>query len=140
MPGMAGCGLSLLTTDGRRITSAGTDPVAERLNALHDAYPENPCTTAWLHRTTVMADRPIAASRWPACMELAIGLGVESLLAAAIATPNRLLGTVWVYSTRRGAFRRNDGEVLARWARAAGVIIDQTQTAGVRGCARVVVA
>ncbi|MGE2833360.1 GAF domain-containing protein [Mycobacterium sp. SMC-4] len=121
-PRSTGCGVNLLTVDGRRITSAATDPVAERLNALYDSYRENPCTTAWLNDQVVAADLSRSQpSLWATC---ALELGVRSIMATALRTPDRLLGTVLVYSTDSDAYRDDDQDVLLMFARTAALRID----------------
>ncbi|KWX56630.1 hypothetical protein [Mycobacterium sp. NAZ190054] len=64
VPKVDGGGLSMLTTDGRRITSVATDQTGEQLNVLHDRYRDNPCTEAWRH-AAVVGTVSSTAGRWP---------------------------------------------------------------------------
>jgi GAF domain-containing protein len=122
VPQSTGCGINLLASDGRRITSAGTDPVAERLNALYDHYRENPCTTAWFNNQVVTAD--LGCSQPSLWATRARELGVRSIMTTAMRTPDRLLGTVLVYSTERDAYRDGDEEMLLMFARTAALRVD----------------
>ncbi|MGE2731292.1 GAF domain-containing protein [Mycolicibacterium vaccae] len=122
VPQSTGCGINLLTSDGRRITSAATDRIAERLNALYDAYRENPCSTALLSGTVVATDlsRP-SLSLWAT---RAAELGVRSIMTTALRTPERMLGTVLVYSTGDEAFRPGAADMFLMFARTAALRID----------------
>jgi hypothetical protein len=122
-----GAGVTLLTTTGRRITSVGTDGVAERLNALHDLYPVNPGAAAWLNSPTVCTTADVR--RWPGWLREATDMGACSVLSAPLSTPQRLLGTLMVYAGASDAYRRSDEDMLARYARDAGILIDETQAA-----------
>jgi GAF domain-containing protein len=113
-----GAGLNLLTGSGRRISSVATDPIAERLNALHDLHVDNPCATAWSDRRLVRLD--------------AFEIGdqtVESMLVAALSTETRLLGTLLVYSRAPAAYSASDEKVLACLADDAAILINEVQLA-----------
>lgn len=128
-PRSTGCGVSLLTVDGRRITSVATDLVSERLNALHDLHPDNPSARAWLHGTAVWADSP-QREQWSA---EAVGLGVRSVLATTFGTDNRRLGVMTVYSTDTDAFRSVDLGTLATFAADAASQIELFQCSASTG-------
>jgi GAF domain-containing protein len=123
----AGCGLLLLTTDGRRITSVATDPLAERLNVLHDSHRENPFRAAWSGLTAVGAEQSTESSRWPSWMACARELGAQSVLTSALNTRERSLGVVMVYSTLPMAFDAEDHGTLETVARRAALVIDEAQ-------------
>ncbi len=116
VPRAGGCGINLLTTDGRRITSVATDSVSEQLIALHDRYPDNPGMSAWLGRNVIRADAPDESDGYGSWSTRAGQLGVRSVLAAALATGDRLLGTITVYSVEPGAFFGVDEWQLATFA------------------------
>jgi hypothetical protein len=127
IPGTAGCGITLLTNDGRRITSVATDRVAERLNAMHDVNPQNPCASAWIHNTVRRAHSSVTRLGWAPWMATAQGLGVRSVLAAPLCAPQRRLGWVFVYSTRADAYRHGHQRALTTFAAAAAVEVDRCQ-------------
>ncbi|BBY29099.1 GAF domain-containing protein [Mycolicibacterium sediminis] len=123
-----GCGVILLTRGGRRITSVGTDALAEGLNALYDHFVENPCRSAWNGRTTIRAELPGDGTPVPEWMAAAGRLGARSILTAAMSTDDRLLGVVTLHSGRPGAFTAADEEALHAYARRAAAFIDDVQT------------
>ena len=112
VPGASGCGLSLLTTDGRRITSVATDRVAERLKALLDLHDENPCATAWLRGATLWTDMPAADGGWDNWQADVRALGVKSVLTVSLADNTRQLGVLILYSTAGSALRPADATAL----------------------------
>ncbi|SEH89014.1 GAF domain-containing protein [Mycolicibacterium rutilum] len=125
----AGACVNLLTTRGRRITSVATDPVAERLSALHDRFDDNPGAAAWARGAAVAVTGSNHQQPWSAWRRQAIELGAPSVLFAALCTPQRVLGTLMVYSPRPDAYRRSDEEMLDGYARDAAILIDETQSA-----------
>lgn len=125
----AGAGVTLLTTSGRRITSVATDPAADRLNALFDRDHENPGTTACFMQTAVQATGSPEAERWPEWIGQAAEVGANSVMFAPLRTPQRLLGTLMVYSREIDAYRRSDADMLDRYACDAAILIDETQSA-----------
>jgi len=60
-----GAGLSLLDSDGRRITSAATDPLAELLDDLQYQLDEGPCLTAWREGRFIRSEPDADEQRWP---------------------------------------------------------------------------
>lgn len=130
IPGTTGCGITLLTTDGRRITSVSTDRVAERLSALGDVNPQNPCASAWMDDTVRRAHSSATRLGWAPWMATARGLGVGSVLAAPLRTPRRRLGSVFVYASRADTYRHSHGPLLAAYAAAAALDIERSQTPG----------
>jgi GAF domain-containing protein len=124
-----GAGLSLLTGGGRRITSAATDPMAERLNALHDRCFENPCVAAWAGRTTVRVDAQHDDPSWTAWLVAARDVGATSVLVAPLSTTKRLLGTLMVFSPEPDAYTDSDERMLAGYANDAAILIDEIQSA-----------
>ena len=128
VPRAGGCGINLLTIDGRRITSVATDSVSEQLMSLHDRYPDNPGMSAWLRRNVIRAGAPDESDEYGFWSTRAGQLGVRSVLAAALATGDRLLGTITVYSVEPDAFFGVDEWQLATFADEAAALIDDRQT------------
>ncbi|MGE2720293.1 GAF domain-containing protein [Mycolicibacterium celeriflavum] len=136
-----GAGVTLLTTTGRRITSVATDPLADQLNALFDRHHENPAATAWFGHIVIGVRVGVGvgvgpgtigspeAERWPEWVEQAAAIGARSVLFAPLRTPQRLLGTLMVYSQNPDAYRRSDADMLDRYAGDAAILIDETQSA-----------
>lgn len=107
----SGCGICLLTNDGRRITSVATSEVAERVNAMHDLYPKNAYATAWFTGEPVWMD---VADRQPWKDEVA-GLGVGSMVALPFAASTHRLGVLMIYWTE-GVIPSAKQEALAVFA------------------------
>lgn len=70
-----------------------------------------------------------AAERWPHWVDQAADIGANSALFAPLQTPQRLLGTLMVYSHEVDAYRRSDADMLDRYASDAAILIDETQSA-----------
>jgi GAF domain-containing protein len=128
MPAATGCGVNLLTTDGRRITSVATDLLGERVLELHDRCQDNPATSAWLRGNVVRIGAAPGPRRYDCWVELSGQLGVRSVLAAALSTPDRLLGTVLLYSVSDDAFCADDERTLSSLARDAAALVDNGLT------------
>lgn len=122
-----GAGVTLLTTTGRRITSVGSDRVAERVNALHDACQDGPFADAWTRRRVVRVP-DITANAAGAWTARARDLGLRSVLAAPLATADRLLGVLAVWAPVAGAYDERDAAAFERFARSAAALIDVVQT------------
>ncbi|MEZ0342173.1 GAF domain-containing protein [Mycobacterium sp. pV006] len=110
------------------MTSAATDPTAERLNALYDEYRENPCTAAWFNGQVIAADlsRP-HTTLWAM---RAAELGVRSILTTALRTADHLLGTVLVYSTGSAVYGPDDADTLQMFAQSTALRIDRCMLRG----------
>jgi hypothetical protein len=130
VPVSAGCGISLLTSDCRRITSVATDSVAERLNALHDLYQDNPYTSAWRHGVAMWADANTTGDEagWAQWGVEARYLGVGSLLATTFGTEARRLGVLTIYSPEPEAYGPSDIETVTLFAVAAAHEIERIHT------------
>jgi GAF domain-containing protein len=120
----AGCGVTLLTTDGRRITSVATDVVGERILGLHDRCRDNPGTSAWVGGNIIRLDATTVPGCHDSWAEHARQLGVRSVLAAALSTTDRPLGTVMLYSSRDDAFGEDDERTLDSMALDAATLVD----------------
>ena len=128
LPGTTGCGITLMATDGRRITSTGSDHVAECLTSLHDQHPNNPSASSWAHRCVRRAQGSVTRAAWAGWMAHARRRGVRSVFTAPLCVADRRLGTVLLYSTTRNAFRREHDEALAAFAEAIAIGIDHCQS------------
>ncbi|MDA2890585.1 GAF domain-containing protein [Mycolicibacterium sp. BiH015] len=127
IPAAGGCSLSLLTTDGRRITSVATDRTGYALTALCDRASENPCSSAWRNRDVVLADISAGPAGWPWAAH-ARDLGIRTVLAAALISGERRIGTVSVMSSEPAAFGTTDVEMFTDFARDAAHRIDACQS------------
>lgn len=87
-----------------QVTLAGSDGVAEEVDALQHALGEGPChllagVGTWLRSEAVETD-----PRWPAWGPVAAERGVRSLLAVAVTDGETVLGTLTLSSSARGGF------------------------------------
>ncbi|KAA0094756.1 GAF domain-containing protein [Mycolicibacterium sp. P1-18] len=126
IPAATGCGVTLLTTDGRRITSTATatDLLGDRLLELHDRYRDNPAASAWLGNNVIRIGTTPVDQRYDQWAALAHRLGVRSVLAAALTTVDRPLGTVMLYSVHDDAFGEADERTVDSLARDASALVD----------------
>jgi GAF domain-containing protein len=126
VPGTTGCCVSLLSTDGRRLTTEGTDAVAERLGALYDVHARNACATAWSGNTVVRTHSDCDV-RWPLWWAAVRETGAQSVMVAPLRTAGRLLGTCLVYSTLPRAYDEGAALALSAIAGDAATRIDRSQ-------------
>jgi GAF domain-containing protein len=127
VPAGMGATVSLLSTDGRRLTAQGTDLVAEHLGALTDRHHENACRAAWSTGVVVTVQMGTGV-RWPRWWAAVGDLGVKSVVSAPLRTSGgRLLGTALLYSGRHDAFDSADAIALAAVAWQAAECIDRAQ-------------
>ncbi|OBK47400.1 GAF and ANTAR domain-containing protein [Mycobacterium kubicae] len=127
LAGTAGSGISLLDADGRRITSAATDPLVEQLDDLQYELDEGPCLTAWRERTVLHSDGR-DEQRWPAWTPRAHQFGMRSFLSAPLINRDSALGAIKVYSTAVDAFDERDADLLRRFAEQAAIFVGNVQT------------
>jgi GAF domain-containing protein len=128
VPAAAGCGVTLMTTDGRRITSVATDLIGDGVLGLHDRCRDNPGTSVWLSGNVIRLDGASVAGRHELWAEHVGRLGVRSVLAAALSTADRMLGTVMLYSLHDDAFCEVDEGTLSSCAHEAATLVDDGLT------------
>ncbi len=126
---LAACDFASVTTieNGRPVTRASTHEIALAADALQYAEGEGPCLDAATRERWVLTPDVLKDSRWPRfSSRLAAELSVHSMLAARLcveSSPERSLGSLNLYSSRRGAFddeQRDLGLILASVASVAG--------------------
>lgn len=123
-----GAGLSLLDSDGRRITSAATDPLAELLDDLQYQLDEGPCLTAWREGRFIRSEPDADEQRWPSWTRAARAEGMRSFMSAALLVGERSLGALKVYSTAADAYSDKDADLLRRFARQAAIFVGNVLT------------
>ncbi|MGY4646510.1 GAF and ANTAR domain-containing protein [Mycobacterium sp. URHB0021] len=126
--GSTGSGITLMSTTGGRMTSAATEPIVERLDALQYDLDEGPCLTAWHDRAIVCSDDLSSEERWPVWSARASAAGARSVLSAAICTADRALGAIKVYSTAVATFDGTSQDILGRFADQAAILVSNLQT------------
>jgi GAF domain-containing protein len=126
--GSAGSGITLMSAAGDRITSAATEPLVERLDALQYDLGQGPCLTAWHDRAIVRSNDLESEDRWPVWSEQARHAGARSVLSAAIATADTALGAIKVYSTAASTYDERSEDILRRFADQAAVLLSNVRT------------
>jgi GAF domain-containing protein len=110
---------------------AGQPPLA--LDVLQQETGMGPCIDASRDQVTVRVDDLAADGRWPRYAELAISLGVMSMLCVPLWVDEQQLGSVSLYATAASGFTATD-EFLARLfaTQAALVLADASRTEQLR--------
>lgn len=123
VPGAIGAGLTLTDADGAPLTSAGTDPIVERADAVQYELDEGPCLDAWRRGVVVRSDDLDAEERWPRWVPAARELGLRAMVSAPLATGDRTVGAIKVYATAAGTFTDRDVDALGLFGAQAGVLV-----------------
>jgi GAF domain-containing protein len=126
--GSTGAGLTLLDPAGRRITSAATDPLVERLDDLQYRLDEGPCLTAWRESTVVRSESGSDEQRWPSWTRAARTLGMRSFASAALSAGGQTFGAIKVYSTTLDTYTEQDVDLLRRFAAQAAIFVSNIAT------------
>ncbi|WP_378740445.1 ANTAR domain-containing protein [Nocardia brasiliensis] len=129
IPASSGSGISLLDNQGRRITSAATDPIVESADTLQYGLDQGPCLTAWNDHVLVRVDNLVRDERWPEWSSRAVELGIASVLSAPLLTAGEALGAVKVYSRRPHAYTDVSEDLLRRFAELITMLLVQLHTA-----------
>jgi transcriptional regulator with GAF, ATPase, and Fis domain len=124
---------SVTVTTGRELrTRAATGELARAADALQYEEGQGPCMDAVSREQWVLTPDVMADSRWPRfSARLAGELQVHSMLSvrlAVAAAPDRNLGGLNMYSSRPGAFDRQQRDVGLLLAAVASVAADASRT------------
>jgi GAF domain-containing protein len=123
-----GAGVTLLDERGHRTTSAATDPLVDRADALQYEYDQGPCLAAAAARHVVRVDDLSTDPRWPRWATAAAALGLRAALSAPMVVGDRSLGAVKVYAREPGAFDGRAEQVLPRFATQAAILVANVQS------------
>jgi GAF domain-containing protein len=126
--GADGAGVTLVDQRGRRTTSAATDPVVERADALQYEYDEGPCLAAAAGRQVVRIDDVRADPRWPRWAATAAEMGLRASLSAPMVAGDGSLGAVKVYAREPAAFGARAEQVLPLFAAQAAILVANVQS------------
>jgi GAF domain-containing protein len=124
----AGAGVSLLETDGQKMTTAATDRLVEAADALQYEIGEGPCLSAWATATVQRIDDTAVDTHWPVWSAAAARLGVRSMLSTPLVVRGDTLGALKVYATTPGAFTVEDEHMLGLLAGAAATLLSAGQS------------
>jgi transcriptional regulator with GAF, ATPase, and Fis domain len=123
---ISGCeqaGISLRHADGRIETPASTSPVVDAADAHQYELHQGPCLDAiWVDDTYLIQDMT-TETRWPAWAPRAAALGIRSVLSVRLATPDRVIGGLNLYSTRPAAYDEDGVETAHIYAAHASMAL-----------------
>jgi len=125
--GTAGSGLTLVNGRGEPESSASTDGLVERADALQYELEEGPCLAAVAARTIMRVDDTSAEPRWPRWAGEAAQLGLRSCLSAPLVAGDTSLGALKVYGREPGAFDKRDERMLVLFSAQAAVLVANMQ-------------
>jgi GAF domain-containing protein len=128
VPGADGAGLTLLDEWGRRESSAATDPLVERADALQYTLDEGPCLACAALRQVVRIDDLTEDRRWPRWRSEAMPLGLRATLSAPLVVGDRSQGALKVYARAPHAFDTHAEQVLTLFAAQAAIAVANVQT------------
>ena len=123
-----GAGISLLSVDGKRTTSAATDPLVEVLDNLQYELDQGPCLSSWRELAVFRSDGRDDEGRWPTWVPRARERGMRSFLSAPLVHGGQALGAMKVYSTEVDAFDERDEDLLRRFGEQAAIFVANVQT------------
>jgi GAF domain-containing protein len=126
--GADGAGVTLLDERGRRTTSAATDPVVERADALQYEYDEGPCLAAAAGRQVVLVGDLSTDRRWPRWSAAVAPLGLRAALSAPMVAGDRSLGAVKVYAREPAGFDGHAEQILPLFAAQAAILVANVQS------------
>ena len=128
VPGTAGSGVTLLDGKGRKTTSAASDPLVERADALQYELDDGPCLSAWRERMAFRIDDLQTETRWPAWTLAALPLGLRSVLSVPMVAGGETLGAMKLYSLEPFAYDNRAENLLTLFAEQAAVLVANVQS------------
>jgi GAF domain-containing protein len=129
LPGTAGAGITLMDERGVRATTAATDAVVERADALQYELGEGPCLTAWEQHGTVRVDDVRKDRRWPRWSTAVADTGLKSCLSSVLVAGDVGLGAIKVYSGKVGNFGPRSGYLIHMFAAQAATLVTEVRAA-----------
>ncbi|MFL6143782.1 MAG: GAF and ANTAR domain-containing protein [Labedaea sp.] len=127
--GSSGAGISLLDPQGKRVTTAATDAVVERADALQYQLGQGPCLTAWEQHRVVRVDDIAGDDRWPEWARAVAEVGVRSVLSAPLVAGSGSLGAVKVYAAQPRMFGEREERLLTMFATQAAILLANMRSA-----------
>jgi transcriptional regulator with GAF, ATPase, and Fis domain len=128
LAGSTGSGVTLMSAEGGRITSAATDSTVERLDSIQYEVDEGPCLDAWRDCAVVRSDDLSVEKRWPAWSSRASALGARSVLSVGLCIDDAPLGAIKVYSDTVDTYDEASEDLLHRFAAQAAIFVSNMQT------------
>jgi GAF domain-containing protein len=107
---------------------SGEPPLA--LDVLQQQTGIGPCIDSSRSQVTIRVDEMPTETRWPAYVERALALGVQSMLCVPMYVDDQQLGSVSLYATDRAAFSLADEYVARLFAAQAAMALAEARRAG----------
>lgn len=128
VPSATGAGFSILDDQGKRLSSASTDPTVEAVDTLQYDLGQGPCLSAWATGDPQLVDDTAVETRWPDWIEAAISMGIGSVLSSPMIYRGRHVGALKVYAAEPHAFSQTEVHLLGLLADAAATLLGTTQS------------
>jgi GAF domain-containing protein len=120
VPGSTGAGVTMIE-DGRPLTTAASDVVVERADALQYEVNAGPCLDAIRRLRLVRIDDLSRETRWPAWTQRARPLGIASVLSVPLHVRGDVAGALKVYAPQPFVFGDREERLLGMFAEQATV-------------------
>ena len=127
IPDSVGAGVTLLR-NGAPSTTAASDAVVERADALQYELDEGPCLSAWRQGQPFRIDDTATETRWPRWTGAVAPLGMRSALSTPMIVRGQPIGAIKVYAQEPGAYDDRDAHILALFAAQAAVLLANMQS------------
>ncbi|MCT1803042.1 MAG: histidine kinase [Kocuria rhizophila] len=128
VPSATGAGFSLLDEDGKRLSSASTDPTVEAIDALQYELGQGPCLSAWATGEPQRVDDTATETRWPDWIGAVSSMGIGSILSSPMIYRGRHVGALKVYAAEPHAFGETEVHLLGLLADAAATLLGTAQS------------
>ncbi|UYY82439.1 MULTISPECIES: GAF and ANTAR domain-containing protein [unclassified Arthrobacter] len=125
--GATGAGVSILDSRGRRTSSASTDEVVTRGDALQYDLGQGPCLTAWAMEETVTVRDVVTDPRWPDWTDVVRDMPIRSVVSTPLIAEQECIGALKIYSDRADAFGDEAARVLELFAAPAATLLANIQ-------------
>ncbi len=129
VPGTTGAGITLVDPNGERTTTAATDELVRRADALQYELELGPCLTAWADRVVVRIDDLVQDERWPAWSGQVSKWGLRASLSAPLVAGAEALGAVKVYGHTPQTYGDQEERLLTMFATQATMLLTNMRTA-----------
>lgn len=121
-------GITITRQKGLLESLAVTDPIVEKADELQYQLREGPCVDAVWEQRDFAAPDIATDPRWPNWGRQAAALGLSSLLAVRMTTPDRVVGALNLYAARPRSFADDDVAFAHVFAHQAAVALSSART------------
>jgi len=131
VPGAEHAAISLVVRGKTVQSHAGTDPLADRIDARQTELDQGPCLDAVWQQESVHIPDMVAESRWPRFTAAAVEAGIGAMLCFQLFVTEGRLGALNLYASQAGAFdeeARFTGLIFATHAAVAIIGARQEET------------